>query len=276
MRRNHDFANLRLLLIGCGKMGSALLKGWFAKGLAPVNIDVKDPSEPDWLQPYVAQGLRLNPEGLRTYEIIVVATKPQFIASALESLAPNNTHSAVILSVAAGVSLEQIETALGREAAVVRAMPNTPAEIGQGMTCLVSNGVDTHKALALSGKLMSAVGAVEVLDNEDQMHAVTGLSGSGPAYVFAMAEAMEAAGRAEGLPGELARRLAIQTIKGAGMLMSELSSPPSDLREAVTSPNGTTAAALNILQDRDFNLEALMTATISAATKRSRALAENS
>ncbi len=224
----------------------------------------------------VPLGLRINPSEKRVYDVVVFATKPQYLLSAVKSLGDISLEKTLVVSVAAGISIAGIEKMLGTSAAIVRAMPNTPAEIGYGMTCVVANQRATGAPLSVAKQLMAAVGEVSVLKSEEQMHAVTGVSGSGPAYVFAVAEAMEAGAIAQGLPNELARKLVIETIRGAGQLMAVSKSAPPSLREAVTSPGGTTEAALKtLLRPRD-GLTTLFRDGIKAATDRSRELANTS
>ncbi len=254
-------------------MGSALLHGWFDQELRPSHVDVLDPNPPDWVEEMVPLGLRVNPPDRRLYDVIVVATKPQYFLSAIESLGDVSLEKTLVVSVAAGVSIPQIEEMLGKRAAIVRAMPNTPAEIGCGMTCVVANRRGAGTPLSVAKRLMGAVGEIAVLKNEEQMHAVTGVSGSGPAYIFAVAEAMEAGAVAQGLPNALARKLVIETIRGAGQLMATSKSTPPSLREAVTSPGGTTEAALRTLQRPRDGLTTLFCDGIEAATDRSRELA---
>lgn len=261
------------MLVGCGRMGSALLRGWFDQHLRPELVDILDPNPPEWIRAMLPLGLRINPPDRRHYDVIVIATKPQYFASAVRSLGNLSLERSLVISVAAGISIPQIEEMLGQRAAIVRAMPNTPAEFGHGMTCIVANqqGAGTH--LSIAEGMMMAVGQVAVLTDEDQMHAVTAVSGSGPAYVFAVAEAMEDAAITQGLPRDLARKLVAETIRGAAQLMVMSKSTPSSLREAVTSPGGTTEAALRTLQEPQGGLAALFHDGIKAATDRSRELA---
>ena len=183
-----------LLLVGCGKMGSALLKGWLVKGLNPKNVYVLEPYPSEWLQRLTDQGLRLNVLPKTLPDVLVLATKPQIMADAIASIEPFGNQSALVVSIAAGSPIALFEEKFGPDVAVVRAMPNTPASIGAGITALVANANVSAAQMQLAKGLMSSVGATLVLENEEQMHAVTGLSGSGPAYVFALAEAMTEAG----------------------------------------------------------------------------------
>jgi len=267
-----DLAHLNdrgLLLVGCGKMGGALLDGWLARGLRPGAVHVMDPAPEPGL---AARGVRL--EGLPPADpaVLVLAVKPQMMDAVLPGLAAYGGGGTLILSVAAGTTLARLERAFPG-AAIVRAMPNTPAAIGQGISAIVGNDRAGPQALDLAQSLMEAVGRVVRLEGEHQMDAVTGLSGSGPAYVFHLIEAMTDAGEAVGLPREMALELARATVAGAGALAIASDTPPARLRENVTSPGGTTAAGLAVLMDPGAGLRPLMRATVAAATARGRELA---
>ena len=263
-----------LLLVGCGKMGGALLKGWIGAGVAPDQVTVIEPYPADWLIELTSEGLNLNVPPNAPPTVTIVATKPQIMADALPGLNLYGDGPTLFISIAAGTAIASFEAMLGSETPIVRAMPNTPAAVGAGITALVSSRTVTADQRDLAEKLMGAVGKTVFLQSEDQMHAVTALSGSGPAYVFALAEAMASAGMSEGLPKELAQRLATETIAGAGKLMALADVEPSDLRVQVTSPGGTTAAGLEHLMSTN-GLYALMEKTIQAASRRSRELAED-
>jgi pyrroline-5-carboxylate reductase len=260
-----DFSGT-LLLVGAGKMGSALLEGWLALGLDPKKIAVLEPQPGKELRALAAGGLRLNPsvDAVGDASAIVLAVKP--------GLAPFVGASTVTLSIMAGPTLRFLEQALSARAAVVRAMPNTPAAIGRGITVAVANARVSAPQRELVHALLSAVGAVEWVADEALMDAVTAVSGSGPAYVFLLAETMARAGTAAGLPADLAARLARATVAGAGELLHRSPLDAATLRQNVTSPGGTTAAALDVLMAQD-SLEPLMTKAIAAATRRSRELA---
>jgi len=194
-----------LVLLGCGKMGSAMLAGWLERGLPPAAVHVIDPAPSDWLsEAGVALGGELPPDPA----VLLVAVKPQMMAEALPRVAHLGGGGTLVVSVAAGTPLARFEAAFGPGTPVVRAMPNTPATVGQGITALAANDAAGAAGLATAEALLSAVGRVVQLAEEAQMDAVTGVSGSGPAYVFHMIEAMAAAGVAEGLPPKLALRLA--------------------------------------------------------------------
>ena len=265
-----DLAHLNdrgLVLVGCGRMGGALLQGWLARGLAPKAVHVIDPNLPSWV---AERGVSVEGRGPADPGVVVLAVKPQMMGSVLPGLAGGGAER-LVLSVAAGVTL----AAYGRAfpgAAVVRAMPNTPAAIGQGITAIVGNAHAGPAAMDMAESLMAAVGRVVRLRDESQMDAVTAVSGSGPAYVFHLIETLAAAGAAEGLPPGLALDLARATVAGAGALAMQEDEDPAKLREAVTSPNGTTAAGLAHLMDPDTGLGPLMRRTVAAAAARGREL----
>ncbi len=267
-----NFSGL-LVLVGAGKMGGALLDGWLRLGLEPRHVAVLEPQPAPELAALTARGLTLNPEQktLAGVAAAVIAVKPQAAGEAVPALAPMIAPSTVVISIMAGRTLQSLDAALGRPCALVRAMPNTPAAIGRGITVAVSRTADAAQR-ALANELLSATGAVEWIDDEALMDAVTAVSGSGPAYVFLLAEALAQAGVAAGLPGELAAKLARETVAGAGELLHRSPLAAAVLRENVTSPGGTTAAALAVLMGKD-GLAALMTRAVAAATARSRELA---
>jgi pyrroline-5-carboxylate reductase len=262
-----------LVLLGCGKMGSALLDGWLAGGLGPAAITVLEPNPSPRLADLALNGLRLNGPVPADPTVAIVAVKPQSMGVALPALAALGNGTTVFLSIAAGTPIAAFEAALGARTPIVRAMPNTPAAIGRSITALVGNAFADEPALALAEALMRAVGATVRLDDEAQMDAVTAVSGSGPAYVFLLIEALGAAGEAEGLSPELALTLARATVAGAGALAEASDQDPSQLRSDVTSPGGTTAAALGVLMEEGTGLPALMRRGVAAAAARSRELA---
>jgi pyrroline-5-carboxylate reductase len=267
---NGEIARRGLVLLGCGKMGSAMLEGWLKRGLPASSVWVMDPRPSDWLQ---AQGVNLNAELPADPAIVLVAVKPQMMAEALPVLQPLGNGSTLFLSVAAGVTIASYEATLGGDTPIIRAMPNTPAAVGQGITAIVGNAPASETQMAQAEELLSAVGEVVRLETEAQMDAVTGVSGSGPAYVFHMIECLAAAGEAQGLAPELALQLAKATVAGAGALAMQAEDDPAQLRRNVTSPNGTTQAGLEVLMDEQAGLPALVKATVAAAADRSRELA---
>jgi pyrroline-5-carboxylate reductase len=267
-----DFSGV-LVLVGAGKMGSALLEGWIRLGLDPKNIVVIEPAIPPHIAALTQRGLQLNPtpRALKNVAAIVLAVKPQVAPQAIPPLAPLVSPSTVVVSIMAGRTLRFLSDALAKPCAIVRAMPNTPAAIGRGITVAVPFHANEAQR-ALADRLLSATGAVEWTTDEALMDAVTAVSGSGPAYVFLLAEALTEAGVAAGLPHELAAKLARETVAGSGELLHRSPLDAAVLRENVTSPAGTTAAALAVLMGQD-GLASLMEKAVAAATKRSRELA---
>lgn len=258
-----------LVLLGCGKMGSALLAGWLAAGVPAKAIWVVEPAPSGWLR---GAGVQLNTVLPADPAVVLVAVKPQMMAEALPGMAALGGGGTLFVSIAAGTRIAAFEALLGPMTPVVRTMPNTPAMVGRGITALVGNARATAAHLALARGLMAAVGQVVDLDDEGQIDAVTALSGSGPAYVFHLIEAMAAAGVAQGLPPDLAMQLARATVTGAGELAHRSEDPAAQLRINVTSPGGTTAAALSVLMDEATGLPPLMQRAIAAATERGREL----
>jgi pyrroline-5-carboxylate reductase len=264
-----DIARRGLVLMGCGKMGSALLAGWLKGGMAPASVWVRDPNPSDWVR---ARGLNLNAELPADPAIVLIAVKPQVMAQALPELEALGNRATLFLSVAAGAPIATYEAMLGARTPVIRSMPNTPAAIGRGITALIGNASATEAHLRLAEGLLGAVGQTLRLTSEAQIDAVTGLSGSGPAYVFHLIECMAAAGVEQGLPPDMAMRLAKATVAGAGALAEAADEEPAQLRVNVTSPNGTTQAALEVLMDAQRGFPALLSRAVAAATRRSEEL----
>jgi pyrroline-5-carboxylate reductase len=265
-----DVTERGLVLLGCGKMGSAMLEGWLAGGLPAASVWVIDPHPSDWLRGVA--GLHLNENPPPSPAIALVAVKPQMMEAALPRLTPMGGGGTLFLSVAAGTPIRHYEEVLGPGTPVIRAMPNTPAAIGRGITALIGNTVSTEAQMELAETLLAAVGQTVRLDDEAEIDAVTGVSGSGPAYVFHLIEALAAAGEAEGLPAPLALKLATATVAGAGALAEVSGESPAQLRRNVTSPNGTTQAGLEVLMHETQGLKELIRRTVAAATARSREL----
>ena len=247
-----------------------MLAGWLAEGLPPATVWVVEPKPSDWLR---TTGVHLNEELPERPAIVLVAVKPQMMTDALPTLAAMGNGDTVFISVAAGLTLVRFEEILGQRIPVIRAMPNTPAAISQGITAIVGNAHAGADALDEADTLLAAIGDVVRLEAEAQIDAVTGVSGSGPAYVFHMIETMAAAGVEQGLPADLAMQLAKATVAGAGALAQGAEADPSLLRVDVTSPNGTTQAALEVLMDETSGFPALLSRAVKAATDRSRELA---
>ena len=261
-----------LVRLGCGKMGTALLQGWLGQGLSPAAVWVLDPHPSDWVQGLVAQGLHLNTDLPPNPAIVLVAVKPQMMAEALPRLTPLGNGATLFISIAAGTPIAFYERVLGAATPVIRAMPNTPAAVARGITAITGNAQATEADLALAEALLSAVGQTVRLAGEHQMDAVTAVSGSGPAYVFHLIETLAAAGVAEGLPPALAMQLAKATVAGAGHLAMLADEDPGQLRINVTSPGGTTAAALKVLMDPETGFPALLRRAVHAAAERGREL----
>lgn len=267
-----DFATISargLVLLGCGKMGSALLQGWLAGGLKPGAVHVIDPHPSDWVQ---AQGVQVNQPLPDSPAVVLVAVKPQMMGAALPKLQGYGGGDTLFVSVAAGTLISAYEAVLGAATPIVRTMPNTPAAVGRGITAICGNAHATAAHLDLAQALMSAVGQVVRLEGEHQMDAVTAVSGSGPAYVFHLIEALAAAAEAQGLAPDLAMQLARATVTGAGELAHQAPESAAQLRINVTSPGGTTAAALAVLMDPDTGLPPLMRRAVQAAAERGREL----
>jgi pyrroline-5-carboxylate reductase len=262
-----------LVLLGAGKMGSAMLDGWLARGLDPKKIVVLEPQPAKSIKALARRGLKLNPKGIATpAAVIVIAVKPQIAPEAVPPLAPYVGKGTLVVSIMAGRTIGFLENNLPAGAAIVRAIPNTPAAIGRGISGAVGNAKVSTRQRKQAGDLLAAIGAVEWVSEEALMDAVTAVSGSGPAYVFLLAEAMAQAGIAAGLPPPLAARLARETVAGAGELLARSDLDAAMLRQNVTSPGGTTAAALGILMGPG-GFDALLTQAIAAATRRGRELA---
>jgi pyrroline-5-carboxylate reductase len=261
-----------LVLLGCGRMGSALLEGWLRQGLALSAVWVIEPQPSDWLRGLAAEGLHLGEPLPEAPAVVLIAVKPQMMAEALPGLAGLGGGGTLVVSIAAGTPIARLERMLGAATPVVRAMPNTPAAVGRGITALTGNAAASDDDLALAETMLGAVGQTVRLEGEHQMDAVTAVSGSGPAYVFHLIEALAAAGEAEGLPADLAMRLARTTVSGAGELAARSAEPAAALRVAVTSPGGTTAAALAVLMDAETGLAPLLRQAVRAAAARGREL----
>ncbi|MEF2073276.1 pyrroline-5-carboxylate reductase [Consotaella aegiceratis] len=263
-----------VLLLGAGNMGGALLAGWLSAGVSATDVAIVDPRLGDAVRPLVEEKSvrHLQSVPAERFDVVVLAVKPQMMASVLPHLDPALSPKTLIVSIAAGTPVSFIESHLG-ERPIVRAMPNTPALIGRGITGCYANPRVSADQRAVADLLLSGSGAVEWVESEALIDAVTGVSGSGPAYVFLLAEAMAEAGEALGLDRDLAMRLARHTVAGAGELMMRSDEPPAKLRQNVTSPNGTTQAALDVLMAGD-GLKPLMKRAVAAARDRAEALSK--
>jgi pyrroline-5-carboxylate reductase len=272
-----SFSNIgSVVLAGAGKMGSALLTGWLNGGLDPKTVFVQDPSlGPDAAalmghhSIHVEAVLHALPAAPA---VIVAAVKPQVMGDVMPGLARLAGPRTVLLSIAAGRSIASFESFLPKGTAVVRAMPNTPAAIGRGITGAAGNASTTADQKALCDQLLRAVGEVVWVEDEALIDAVTAVSGSGPAYIFLLAECLAEAGRKAGLDAETAMKLARATVSGAGELLRQSPLDAATLRRNVTSPGGTTAAALGVLMRDGSGLQDLMTEAVLAAHKRGQEL----
>ncbi|MGH1452339.1 MAG: pyrroline-5-carboxylate reductase [Paracoccaceae bacterium] len=258
-----------LVLLGCGKMGSAMLQGWLNNGLPASSVHVIDPHPSEWVQ---GTGVHINADLPAQPAIVLIAVKPQMMGDALPTIAAMGGGKTLFLSVAAGTSIATFEAAFGSDTPIIRAMPNTPAAVGRGITAIIGNATSTAAQLDLAAALLQAVGQVVRLKDEGQMDAVTAVSGSGPAYVFHLIETLALAGEEQGLPPELALQLARATVAGAGALAEDTPETPGQLRVNVTSPNGTTQAALNVLMDHETGFPSLLSRAVQAAADRSKEL----
>ena len=267
-------AMVQITLLGCGKMGSAMLKGWLADPGLNAQFTIIEPyaEHLGWAGAHQQVAIYSDCDaaiaaGAPVSAVIVLAVKPQMMDEAIAAFGPLRDDKTAFLTIAAGISTTWLKARIGAHTPLLRAMPNTPAAIGKGVTALYCDSASADLA-ALATQLLRTIGAVVPIDDEALMDAVTAVSGSGPAYVFLMAEAMTAAGVTAGLPAALAKQLAEATVTGAGALIEAADEPPSTLRENVTSKGGTTAAALAVLM-ADDGLPALMERAVQAAKKRS-------
>ncbi len=267
-----------LVLVGAGKMGGALLSGWLGRGLNPRDVYLRDPNPPAEIAQLVAErGIPLNFSiadlAARKPSVVLLAVKPQLMDQVLPDLAPLVAPETLFISIAAGMGLHRLGELLGAGAHVVRAMPNTPASVGRGITVACANTLVTPEQRKLATALLGAVGEADWVESEGLIDAVTAISGSGPAYVFYLTECLAAAAESLGLEAGLALRLARATVSGAGEMLHQLEDTPSTLRKNVTSPGGTTAAALDVLMGEN-GLSTLMRHAAQAARDRSRELGQ--
>jgi pyrroline-5-carboxylate reductase len=263
-----------LLLVGAGKMGGALLEGWLRQGLDPATVFIQDPAPPPEVASLAARhgiAVGVAPDLPSAPSVIVLAVKPDLTPKLLPEIEPMIGERSVVLSIAAGRTLASLAKHLPPDTAIVRAMPNTAASVGSSITVALANRAVTREQALECTALLEAVGELVWIDDESLLDAVTAVSGSGPAYVFLLAECLAEAGRAAGLDAELAQRLARATVEGAGELLRRSDLSPQALREKVTSPKGTTAAALELLMGKD-GVRQLLTRAVAAAAKRSKEL----
>lgn len=262
-----------VVLVGCGNMGFAMLEGWLASDPS-LSIHVVEPN--DTLRERAADAGAVAVASVDDLQasspvLIFLAVKPQMMSAVVPSYQHFVGVGATFVSIAAGTTIASLSTLLGGNAPIIRCMPNTPAAIGAGMMVCCQNGSVDDQASALTTKLLQASGEVEWLDDEDLMDAVTAVSGSGPAYFFHFVDCLAEAAVKAGLPADVGMTLAKQTAMGAGRLMMESEDDPATLRVKVTSPGGTTAAALNVFM-RDDRLKSLTEEAVIAARDRGREL----
>ncbi len=272
-----ELSHIKLTLIGAGKMGGAMLVGWIEQGLSPQLTHVVDPGMPaDMVALSKDKGFAMceSVAGIDQPHLLVVAVKPQMMDKVLPGLKPLVGPETVVVSVAAGTPVATFQSHFGPEAKVVRAMPNTPSQVGRGMTAACASEGVSDAMKAVVADLLGSMGAFCWVDEESKIDAVTAISGSGPAYVFHMVEALTKAAEELGLDEETAGLLARQTIVGAGELLHQSDLPAGQLRQNVTSPGGTTAAALAVLMDEKDGLASLMSKAAEAARDRSVELAQ--
>ncbi len=263
-----------LILIGAGKMGGSMLEGWLKVGMRPQGVTVIDPRPSEEMTGFCReQGITLNPANPAAPDVLVLATKPQMLDEAAASVNACLGPQTLVISILAGKTIGDLRYRLPAAGAIVRAMPNLPASIGRGATGAAVNDQVSEEQRFTADALLASNGIVEWLPTEDLIDAVTALSGSGPAYVFHLVECLAEAGAAAGLPRELAERLARATVTGAGELLFQSDLPPATLRQNVTSPGGTTAAALDVLMRDPNGMKALMREAVAAAKRRAEELA---
>ncbi len=265
---------MKIILVGCGKMGSAMLDGWIKGNIADEYIVI----DPKVNTPPIGIKLFKNISEINSNtqaDIVIFAVKPQIAPDIIPNYKKFVSDKTIFISIMAGITIDKIENLLSNRAKIVRAMPNTPAAIGRGITAIYANQNISKNDKDLAKKILLSVGEVVFCHTENMMDAVTALSGSGPAYIFLLVEAMTKAGIKMGLSTEIAEKLARQTVIGSAHLLDiEKSKSAQKLRENVTSPNGTTAAALEILMNSNDGLPKLMERAIKAASKRSQELSK--
>ncbi len=262
-----------LVLVGAGKMGGSMLEGWLKVGMKPAGVAVIDPRPSDEMTHFCAdRGIALNQGTPSAPEVLVLAIKPQMLDEAAPRVNGLLGPRTLIVSILAGKTIGDLKARLPAADAVVRAMPNLPASIGRGATGAAANAQVNEAQRMTADALLRSNGVVEWLASEDLIDAVTAVSGSGPAYVFHLVECLAEAGAAAGLPPDLAQRLARATVTGAGELLFRSDLPPETLRQNVTSPGGTTAAALEVLMAEPNGMKALMRAAVAAAKRRAAEL----
>lgn len=259
-----------LVLLGAGKMGGAMLEGWLRIGMNPSGISLIDPHPSDEIVALAQEkGMALNPtaDSIAPADVLVLATKPQMLDTAAPAVQAFIHPKTLLISILAGKTLGNLSARLPTANAIIRAMPNLPAAVQRGVTAAAPGPGVTGAQRAMADALLGSIGRVEWLDDEGLIDAVTAVSGSGPAYVFHLVECLAAAGAEAGLPPAIAERLARATVEGAGEMLFQSPLPPATLRQNVTSPGGTTAAALGVLM-ADEGLKPLMVKAVAAAKRR--------
>lgn len=264
----------KICFVGAGNMANAIVGGLVQQGHPANNIIASAPSEEHLAQIKANWGIQTsedNSASVKQADVIVLSVKPQVLKQVCEDLAPHLTHHPLIISIAAGIELKSLNAWLGQDQAIVRCMPNTPAQVLKGASGLIANTHVSTNQQALSAELFSGIGIVEWLADETQMHSVTALSGSGPAYIFLMIEAMEAAAIKQGISIETARKLAAQTVLGAAQMVLNSELSPAQLKKNVMSPGGTTECAIQVFEQN--NLLGIVDRAMQAAADRSEELA---
>jgi pyrroline-5-carboxylate reductase len=274
MSSNASHLPSSLLLVGAGKMGGSMLEGWLKVGMKPEGVTVLDPRPSEVMTQFCQErGIPLNPVNPAAADVLILAIKPQMLDEAAPGLNGALGPKTLIISILAGKTIDDLRSRFPAAGAIVRAMPNLPASIGRGATGAAANEKVSETQRLMADALLSSNGIVEWLPSEDLIDAVTAVSGSGPAYVFHLVECLAEAGAAAGLPPDLAQRLARATVTGAGELLFQSELTPATLRQNVTSPGGTTAAALEVLMRERDGLKALMREAVAAAKQRAEELA---
>lgn len=265
----------RICFIGAGNMASAIINGLVSKGVDPANIIASCPSQEQLDALSKASGIETttnNHEAVHNADVIVLAVKPQILQAVCEDLSDSLAHKPLIISIAAGVEIVSLSHWLGTDLPIVRCMPNTPAQVLKGASGIVANELVSDDQCHLAYDLFSAIGVVEWLDSEEQIHAITALSGSGPAYVFLVIEAMEAAAQKLGIAPDIARQMAAQTVSGAAEMVLQSDLDPAQLKRNVMSPGGTTERAIHTFEEQ--GLVTIFETAMKAAADRSVELAE--
>ena len=266
--------NQRIKIIGCGKMASAILDAWLKKSMSPQDIYVDDPKPSEWLIEKKKYGLNINTKADVSFDYCFIGVKPQSLDEIKLKLKGLSKKNVTFVSMLAGIKIDRLEDIIGKDESIVRIMPNLPAEILKGVTAVKENKRVEPKQSKNLALLLEAFGETVKFVEERKFDAVTALSGSGPAYIFLIAELMTEVGINLGLSYDEAFKLVKHTIDGAGSLMVNSSLKPQKLRENVTSPGGTTHEALAIMMNKDNGLPKIFSAAIKAAAQRSKELSE--